>query len=93
MQVSKKIARFLDLRSPRLTIWFSLRNALIVAYILIGGEKFRYKYTGCVILKYTGPRTDFLALYYDCKYVNYGDNTVIITNVPSCKGGQQLVYV
>jgi len=52
-----------------------------INYRMIGVEKFRYKCTGCVILNYTGPRTDFLVLYYGCKYVNYDDNTVLITNI------------
>lgn len=70
MQISKKkkkIARFLIYVFRD---WICLRDALI---ILIGVEKFRYKCTGYVILKYTGPRTDFLVLYYDCKYDNYDD--------------------
>lgn len=83
MQVSKKKKdrAILDLRFPRLMIWIFLWNALIIVYIPIGVEKFRYKCTGCVILNYTGPRTDFLVLYYGCKYVNYDANTVILTNI------------
>lgn len=52
----KKDHAILDLRFPRLTIWIFLTNALIIAYILIGVEKFRYKCTGCVILKYIRVR-------------------------------------